>query len=770
MIKRLVIDIVLLRLASIAIARNGALAIAILLLLPLAALGQYYPAPQPEDPVNEHVLLKQLANVPGKNKINILLRLTNLYLNKPLRRDADMKRALAFGTAARDSSIKYKDKKSTDQALLYMADIFTFQNNMQAAENILPALKDTAKAELCLNLSYKYGEMDAPASEQEAFWKKGLNFADEAQRLGTQFHLPLYEILALEDKAYIHMLQSKGDPEKEYLEALNRYRVLKYPYLQHTFCALAIYYFYKGQADKAEYYSQEAIKTMKATKDTLIAGDIYLAYGMVSFNNENYQKGFDLGKLAIKYLKIHAGMYCLNQRLVFNLPLRALRKMKKYAEAVNYVRRMQTEYPATNADDQIADAMILANIYRDMRNYGKAEESFLTALKINKTQKDTAIPLYKDIGQLYVESKQYAKAKPFLNFVVNHKNNMFPSSVKSHLNYLLFLADSATGDYFSAIKHLSFYHNAQEFDLRRTQEANAKKLAVQFETRQKEDSIKLLNQRAALDKGNLQRANLVKDVTIGGIVLVLIIAALLYRQSRLRKKNNQTVTLQNKLITDKNEQLESLVTEKEWLLKEVHHRVKNNLQIVMSLLYTQAAYLQNTDAIDAIRDSQNRVQAISIIHQKLYSKSNVTTVVMSDYVGDLVRHLCACYNCSHRRIRLKEVVEPVNLDISQSVPMGLILNEAITNAIKYAFGNDGGEITIEGRMLSADTMNLTIADNGKGLPDNFNLTETSSLGMEMMKALSRQLGGSFDISDESGVVVTIKFKVESRLKMALASA
>lgn len=764
MIKRLVIKIVFLLSASIALARNRAVAIIILLFLPLAAISQYYPSPQPEDPSNEHVLLKQLVNVSGKNKINILLRLTNLYLNKPLRRDADMKRALAFGIAARDSSIRYYDKKSEDKALLFMADIFTFQNNMQAAENILPALKDTAKAELCLNLSYKYGIMEA--ADQQAAWSKGLYFAEEARRISTQFHLPLYEIQALKDKAYIHMAQSKGDSENEYLEALKKYRALKYPYLQYTFNVLAGYYFYTGHPDKAEYYGQEAIKTMKATKDTLIAGDIYFIYGMVSFNNGNYQKGFDLGNLAIKYLKIHAGMFCLNQRSAFNLPLRALRKMKKYSEAIRFVRRMQTEYPSTNVDDKIADDMLLGNIYRDMKNYNKAEEAFLSALKINKTQAAPSVSLYKDIGQLYVESKQYAKAKPFLNFVVNHKDNVLASSVKSHLNYLLFLTDSATGDYFSAIKHLSFYHNAQEFDLSRAKQENAKKLAVQFETRQKEDSIKLLNQQAALDKSNLQQANLIKDVTIGGIVLALVIAALLYRQSTLRKKNNKTVTLQNKLITNKNEQLENLITEKEWLLKEVHHRVKNNLQIVMSLLYTQAAYLQNTDAIDAIRDSQNRVQAISIIHQKLYSKSNVATIIMSDYVNDLVRHLCACYDCNHRRIKLKEVIEQVNLDISQAVPMGLILNEAITNAIKYAFGTDGGEIVIEGHRLGMDTVKLTIADNGKGLPDNFDLAETSSLGMEMMKALSKQLGGSFEISGNPGVNITVLFKVESQLKMA----
>lgn len=280
----------------------------------------------------------------------------------------------------------------------------------------------------------------------------------------------------------------------------------------------------------------------------------------------------------------------------------------------------------------------------------------------------------------------------------------------------------------------------------------------------------------------LEKINLQWNITLSGIGFTIVFAVLLYFTCRsIQQSNLNLQTKQEKINQQKDELLalvnekenllaekadlvkrqQNLIAEKEWLLKEVQHRVKNNLQIVMSLLYTQAAYLQNTDAIKALKNSQNRVQAISIIHQKLYSETNVATIVMTDYVSDLVRHLCACYDCNHRKIRLKEVIEPLNLDISQAVPMGLILNEAITNAIKYAFGTDGGDILIDVHILGGDTVKLTVADNGKGLPENFDLTEDSSLGMEMMKTLSKQLGGSFDISEDQGVIVTVLFKIES---------
>ena len=724
-----------------------------LFIFPLLAFGQYYPMPKPEDPANEQTLLKQLASVSGKDKIKIFLRLSNLYLNKPLRRNADMKRAMAYGIAARDSSIKYNDKKSTNEAQLLIADIFTFQDNMLAAESILPELKDTAKAALYLNLSYKYGLTEQTAPNDE--WVKGLAFAERARRLSIQLNLPLYEILALEDAAYIHMLQSKGDPEKEYFEVLKRYRALKYPYLQYIFERLAVYYHYTGHPDKAEYYSEEAIKTMQATKDTLIAGDIYSVYSSILYNNDNYQKAFDFANLAIEHLKIHAGWYCATDRNILVLPVYALRRLKKYPQAIQYAKRIQSEYPADNPADRINDARILGNIYRDMKAYDETEKLFLTALGINKTQPTPDIGLSKDIGQLYVESHQYSKAKPFLNFVFNYKNTVLSSSVKSHLNYLLFLADSATGDYFSAIKHLSLFHNAQEIGLRKDKDENAKKLEVQFETRQKEDSIKLLHQRAALDKGNLQRANLVKNVTIAGSVLVLIIASLLYRQSRLRKKNNRYITHQNKLITQKNEQLQNLVAEKEWLLKEVHHRVKNNLHSVICLLEAQAAYLQN-DALQAIENSQHRIYTMSLIHQKLYQSDDVKTIDMSIYIPELVQYMRDSFDNSGQ-IHFNLNIDPIHLNASQAIPLALIINEALTNAIKYAFPiGRRGEITIS-LTHNGTGYKLEITDNGIGINKKAVATGKGSLGLELMKGLAKEIRGEITIENNNGVSITIVF-------------
>jgi len=230
----------------------------------------------------------------------------------------------------------------------------------------------------------------------------------------------------------------------------------------------------------------------------------------------------------------------------------------------------------------------------------------------------------------------------------------------------------------------------------------------------------------------------------------LIIAILLYRQNRVKQKNNN-------MITHKNEQLQHYLDEKEWLLKEIHHRVKNNLQIVMSLLNSQSAYIDNELALTAIHDSQHRVHAMSLIHQKLYNSENLSSIDMSIYVRELVAYLTDSFNTG-QRVRFELAIDPVEMDVSEAVPLGLILNEAITNSIKYAFpDNRNGVISISLSNSSPYQYLLVISDNGIGMPLYFNSRKTGSLGMGLMHGLSEDLNGNFSIENSDGTVIKISF-------------
>jgi len=211
------------------------------------------------------------------------------------------------------------------------------------------------------------------------------------------------------------------------------------------------------------------------------------------------------------------------------------------------------------------------------------------------------------------------------------------------------------------------------------------------------------------------------------------------------------------VITHKNNQLQHYLDEKEWLLREIHHRVKNNLQIVMSLLNSQSTYIDNESALTAIHDSQHRVHAMSLIHQKLYGSENVSSIDMSVYIRELVTYLADSFSTG-QRIRFEIKIESLEMDVSQAVPLGLILNEAITNSIKYAFpGERSGVISI---LLSTNTPGhcvLNISDNGIGMPSHFNTKKPGSLGMSLMQGLAEDLNGNFSIENSGGTTIIISF-------------
>ncbi|MBM0742815.1 PAS domain S-box protein [Phormidium sp. CLA17] len=204
--------------------------------------------------------------------------------------------------------------------------------------------------------------------------------------------------------------------------------------------------------------------------------------------------------------------------------------------------------------------------------------------------------------------------------------------------------------------------------------------------------------------------------------------------------------------------LRAALAEKEVLLKEIHHRVKNNLQIVSGLLQLQAHSLQDSPAINALRESQNRVESMSLIHKKIYIASDLEQIDAADYIQSLATSLLTTYKVSLGAIALQVDVEPVILSVDQGIPCGLIINELVSNALKYAFPeNQPGEIRIQLRQVGHE-LELIIQDNGIGIPDHLDLSTINSLGLSLVHALStEQLEGSLAVDRSQGTMFTIKF-------------
>lgn len=213
-------------------------------------------------------------------------------------------------------------------------------------------------------------------------------------------------------------------------------------------------------------------------------------------------------------------------------------------------------------------------------------------------------------------------------------------------------------------------------------------------------------------------------------------------------------------ITDKKateSQIRQSLKEKEVLLKEVHHRVKNNLQVISSILNLQSSYVKDDQTLSILRESQNRIKSMSYIHESLYQTKNFSSINFSEYIVNLSNNLFHSYQIFDNFIELKLKVEPVNLNLDQAIPCGLIVNELITNSLKYAFkGRKEGEIFI-GIHETGKAVSIQIEDNGVGLPKGFNHLKTETLGLQLVVTLVEQLDGVMEMKSENGTKYLITF-------------
>lgn len=281
---------------------------------------------------------------------------------------------------------------------------------------------------------------------------------------------------------------------------------------------------------------------------------------------------------------------------------------------------------------------------------------------------------------------------------------------------------------------------------------NIASLKAEYELSQTNARVKELNLLNKHHTIELRNSTLVRRFTIAGILVLLVVCFLLGYQYRQIRRASEKIAI-------KNSELEKLLSEKEWLMKEVHHRVKNNLQTIVSLLESQTVFLSNHDALLAIKDSQNRVHTMSLLHQKLYQANNFASVDMHTYLSELINYLKDSYDLK-QKIRFNVSIPHIELDISQAIPLGLIINEAVTNSIKHAFPSQlNKEITISMKQTTERKVNLLIMDNGVGFKDNFDIAASKSLGLKLISGLSGDINAEFTLKSNHGTSIMLDFEI-----------
>ncbi|MFP9114462.1 histidine kinase dimerization/phosphoacceptor domain -containing protein [Flavobacterium sp. RHBU_3] len=438
---------------------------------------------------------------------------------------------------------------------------------------------------------------------------------------------------------------------------------------------------------------------------------------------------------------------------------RDLLSRNKVTEALEILNGATQYNKGENWDIEYSALYIL--IYCRLKKYEKARPYYERLLKYSQ---HTSVhknhireeKLYYAMVRYLLHTGQADKTYVYINHLkelAKQNNDLFNLA---EIEQTHFESDSATGNYIGAIQHLKAYKELNDslFNINSTKQFAD--LQLKYETEKKDKNISLLKQKGELQQIQLHNEEVIRYIFIGGFIILLIILGLLYNRNKLKQRVNKKLEAKQEEINRQNKILQQLVDEKEWLLKEIHHRVKNNLQIVISLLNSQSAYLDNEDALLAIQNSQNRMHAMSLIHQKLYQTENLSSIDMAWYIKELVNYLTDCF-VTDSTIRFEIDTDNIELDVAQAVPLGLILNEAISNAIKYAFPDKRGLISIGFKKTKECEYLLKIADNGVGLPENFENEERDSLGMNLMTGLAQQLDGDFNIVSDNGVTITINF-------------
>jgi two-component sensor histidine kinase len=560
---------------------------------------------------------------------------------------------------------------------------------------------------------------------------------------------------------YLFQSEKISEAEKELLQALDLLHQISNTKVSNIYYLLSVVNRYRGAYEKSLLYATKCVENAERNNDRadvdMFYGELALVYdelGRIEESSHWYRKAIE------EKVKRKA-----DRAFVFRtsgLLIRQLIKLKRSRQGLALMDSLVAMGPP---QDPYQKAIVMQNFaycFNALKRYPEAEKYFLSMTEyLRNTPWDLELVAIgnMDVGRFYLQRGQFKKAHIYLDSALSYRSNHLVD--ERELFHMLFTADSALGNYSAAIKDLQQYQFINDSLYNERKSRQIEELTIQYETQKKEQSIRLLENEKRLQQNELTKEQNTKRWIVGATLLLMVIIGLLVNYSRLKQRTNQELQVQQNQIEKKNNSLQDLVAEKEWLVKEIHHRVKNNFHMVMGLLRTQAAYLQSEEAIQAVTESQQRVQAMSLVHQKLYQSENLSAINMVDYIHELIDYLKDSFHTGHA-IRFNLQIDPVKFNVSHSIPVGLILNEAVTNAIKHAFpGKKEDVIDISLKRIGEDRFLLVIKDNGVGLPAAFDLSNQTSMGMKLMRGLSDDLDATFQVNNNNGTQITLDFITEA---------
>lgn len=620
--------------------------------------------------------------------------------------------------------------------------------------------------ELFENLSYNLGKM----SEVDEVYVKAIQYGSFIQSDQLQCHYTLM-------RGNYYRIKNKWQKAIGILKDALKYECIQSDYIQiHAILGKS---YAQVDFDSILYYSMSVLPLAEQNKDT--ANLMLLYNNLVAYHKNSNRKAqaFDYEKKSLEY----EGKYPVMQ-VGSNLSMAGLlTSMNNLSLAEDYINQAEKLY--TNKNDLRTLAQI--NYYKARLEY--ARKNYPEALKyidlayeyflekgynnqIAASLSDRAIfakannniDLYEKSIKLVEEhlpkvnsiSFKYGATSPVAKYYLENDNPKRAKELMDDLDLKLDEIDWVNRDDYLEIKaqiakseknylkSLGYFEQLNDYkdSMQRANVTNQILLSEQqYDREKKKNEINNLTVEAQIANANLEKSYWIIAISL------LSLGLLSFFFFKLKSKN--------KKISEQQQRLNSALNDKDILLREIHHRVKNNLQVVSSLLNLQSNYISDNAALEAINEGKNRVSSMALIHQNLYQEENLTGINCKEYFEDLIESLFDSYNIKEGSITLNKEISDLNLDVETMVPLGLIVNELISNALKHAFTENDSKGKISFYLgQKNEKLILKVEDNGKGMtPENF--LNSKSFGNKLIHAFKQKLGAEIDIEDIDGTRFTL---------------
>ncbi len=517
-----------------------------------------------------------------------------------------------------------------------------------------------------------------------------------------------------------------------------------------TYDHLATLYSRLNDQEEAMKFRLLSIGMLEAKGDspTLVIKYSNLAKVFIAENNLERAEEYALKAVALAK-KLDLNYYT-------SLALSTLAKIKekqgKDQEALEFLQEgLALNQTRKNEGGIINRLMSIVNLYIKQGKLKEAEKNYkvVFAMIEQRNEPSELVDAYLILGKLKTLKKELPAAKTALDAAQvllstsgDLKNSQLLHTLRS--NYF-----EQNGQYQAAIQsgEKAAMLNDSIFNLEKSERIH--QLEGQFERSKKEKEITLLKAEQDIKDLTIRENRRSNLTTLLGLLLACGVLVSLYYLYRLRHRTNERLAEKNRLIA-------KALSEKEILLKEIHHRVKNNLQVVSSLLKLQSKFIDDTKALDALQEGRNRVKSMAIIHQNLYQKDNLLGVSVKEYIEKLSKSLFNSYNIDPERINLETQIDEINLDVDTVIPLGLILNELLTNALKYAFPNQTKGIVAVSLRKEENNLLLEVRDNGIGIQSTGLASNSDGgFGIKLIETFAIKLKGKLQIHQENGTVVKL---------------